>query len=953
MDQFAELVGRSYHLFDYVGAPDAETVIVMMGSGVGAATEAVTTLVAAGEKVGLLKVRLYRPFSIEAFVGALPETVTTLIALDRTKEPGAVGEPLYTDVASAVMEQTTIGAAPWATMPRVIGGRYGLSSKEFTPAMVKAVFDNAAADEPKNHFTVGIVDDVTHRSLSWDDDWSVSTEGVTEAVFFGLGADGTVGANKNSVKIVGEGTDMYTQGHFVYDSRKSGAITVSHLRFGPEPITSTYEITEADFVACHQFGFLERMGEFVLRVAGDGATFLLNSPYGPDEVWDKIPHEVQEQIIAKQLDVYIVDGHGVAEIAGLGGRINTVLQTCFFALSGILPQDEAIAAIKDAIKKSYARFGDAVLERNYAAVDAAIAAMHRLEIPEAASSEIRLRRTVPEYAPDFVQRITAMMLAGNGNLLPVSALPADGTFPTGTTQYEKRSIAREIPIFDPEICIQCAKCAIVCPHATIRMKAFPEEAVADAPDGFKDRLLPFRSKELENHFMTIQVAPEDCTGCGVCVDVCPAKSKTEVKHKAINMEPKEDHLEIEREYWDYFLTIPEPDRSDFNPFNVKGSQLLDPLFEFSGACSGCGETPYVKLLTQLFGDRLLLANATGCSSIYGGNLPTTPYRTNAEGRGPTWSNSLFEDNAEFGLGMRLALDQETNEARYLVSELSDQIGEDLATTILEADMSDHDGIEFQRKHVVELQAALAQIEDSRARRLEAITGALVRKSVWIVGGDGWAYDIGFGGVDHALASGKNVNILVLDTEVYSNTGGQASKATPRAAVAKFAASGKNIGKKDLGQIAMSYDNVYVAQIAMGANNTQAVKAFVEAESYEGPSLIIAYSTCIAHGINMETSMSHQKDLVDAAYWPLYRYDPRVADEGKHAFHLDSRPPKLKFVDVAKDEARFAMLQRSAPEAAERLFAKAQDDIDERWQLYEQFVDLDRVIIEGDDEEGQE
>jgi pyruvate-ferredoxin/flavodoxin oxidoreductase len=834
------------------------------------------------------------------------------------------------------------------SLPRVIGGRFALASKEFTPAMVKAVFDNAAADSPKNHFTVGIYDDVTNLSLAWDKDWKIERDGVTEAVFFGLGADGTVGANKNSVKIVGEGTDMYTQGHFVYDSRKSGATTVSHLRFSKTPIESTYEITEADFVACHQFNFLEKMN--ILHVARPGATFLLNSPYGPDEVWDRIPREAQEQIIAKQLDVYIVDGHGVAESAGLGGRINTVLQTCFFGLTGILPQDEAIVAIKGAITKSYGRFGEAVLERNYAAVDAALAAMHKLEVPAAASSNVHKRETVPAHAPDFVKRVTAMMLEGKGDLLPVSALPVDGTFPTGTTQYERRSIAREIPIFDPEICIQCAKCTIVCPHATIRMKVFPEDAIEGAPDSFKERVLPFSSRELDDHFMMIQVAPEDCTGCGVCVDVCPAKSKTEVRHKAINMEPKDDHLEVERENWDFFLSIPEPDRSDFNIFTVKGSQMLDPLFEFSGACSGCGETPYIKLLTQMFGDRLLVANATGCSSIYGGNLPTTPYRTNAEGRGPTWSNSLFEDNAEFGLGMRLALDQGGEEARFLVAELSDQIGEDLATTILEADQSDHDGIEFQRKHVKELEAALAQIQDARARRLEAITGALVRKSVWIIGGDGWAYDIGFGGVDHALASGKNVNILVLDTEVYSNTGGQASKATPRAAVAKFAASGKNVGKKDLGQIAMSYDNVYVAQIAMGANNTQAVKAFVEAESYEGPSIIIAYSTCIAHGINMETSMSHQKDLVDAAYWPLYRYDPRVAEEGKHAFHLDSRPPKLTFADVAKDEARFAMLQRSAPEAAERLFAKAQADIDERWQLYEQFVDLDRVIIEGDNGE---
>ena len=938
MGSFAERTGRHYSLFDYVGAPDAETVIVMMGSGVGAAAEAVRSLTGEGRKVGLLKVRLYRPFAANAFVAALPSTVKHLVALDRTKEPGAVGEPLYTDVIAAAVEETAAGRAPWHTMPAITGGRYGLSSKEFTPAMVRAVFDNAEADEPRNHFTVGIVDDVTHRSLDWDKEWSVPAKGL-QAVFFGLGADGTVGANKNSVKIIGEHTDQYTQGHFVYDSRKSGAVTVSHLRFADEPITSTYLISDADFVACHQFGFLEKMD--ILDVARDGATFLLNSPHGPDEVWDKIPREVQEQIITKQLDVYIVDGHGVAEAAGLGGRINTVLQTCFFALAGILSRDEAIDAIKDAIRKSYARFGEAVLERNYAAVDGAIAAMSKLEIPAEADSELRMRALVPEHAPDFVQRVTSMMLAGRGDLLPVSALPIDGTFPTGTTQYERRSIAREIPIFDPDICIQCAKCTIVCPHAAIRMKAFPEAVAGDAPDTFKT--LSFRSKELDGHLMTIQVAPDDCTGCGVCVDVCPAKSKTEVKHKAINMETKEDHLDAERANWDFFETIPEPDRSTFTMTNVKGSQMLDPLFEFSGACSGCGETPYLKLLTQLFGDRILVANATGCSSIYGGNLPTTPWRTNAEGRGPAWANSLFEDNAEFGLGMRLALDQEQQEAETLVRELAGDLDDDLVAALLDADQDDHDGIEAQRARVADLVGRLKTIDDPRARRLEAVTGALVRKSVWIVGGDGWAYDIGFGGVDHAMASGRNINILVLDTEVYSNTGGQASKATPRAAVAKFAASGKPIPKKDLGQIAMAYENVYVAQIAMGANNTQAVKAFVEAEAFDGPSLIIAYSTCIAHGIDMATSMSHQKDLVDAAYWPLYRYDPRVTSEGKHAFHLDSRAPKLSFAEVAKKEARFAMLMRSSPQTAERLFALAQDDIDERWRLYEQFVDIERVI----------
>ena len=939
MDRLAGLVDRQYHLFDYVGAPDAETVIVLMGSGVGAAEEAVNKLVAEGRKVGMIKVRLYRPFASGAFVAALPPTVRTVVALDRTKEPGAVGEPLYTDVVAAIVEETHDERTTWAVMPRVLGGRYGLSSKEFTPAMVKAVFDAAETDDAPREFTIGIFDDVTNLSLDWDPEWSAEPDGV-KAVFFGLGADGTVGANKNSVKIVGENTDQHAQGHFVYDSRKSGAVTISHLRFASQEIQSTYLITDADFVACHNFGFLEKMD--VLGVARFGATFLLNSPYGPDEVWDKIPREVQEQIVSKQLDFYIVDGHGVAEKAGLGGRINTVLQTCFFYLSGILPRDESIAAIKKAIEKSYARFGESVLERNYAAVDGAIEAIHKVEVPASASSQLEMRPVVPPTAPDFVKRVTAMMLEGKGDLLPVSALPVDGTFPTATTQYELRSIAREIPIFDAEICIQCAKCTIVCPHAAIRMKAFPAELAENAPDALQ--VLPFRSKELEGHVMTIQVAPDDCTGCGVCVNVCPAKSKEVVKHKAINMEPKEDHLEVERANWDFFKTIPEPDRTLININNVKGSQLLDPLFEFSGACSGCGETPYIKLLTQLFGDRIMVANATGCSSIYGGNLPTTPYAVNSEGRGPTWANSLFEDNAEFGLGMRLALDQEVDAARRLVAALSGEIGEDLATALLDADQSDQAGLDAQRARVAELVGKLKTVDDSRARRLEVIAGTLVRKSVWIVGGDGWAYDIGFGGVDHAMASGRNINILVLDTEVYSNTGGQASKATPRGAVAKFAASGKTVAKKDLGQIAMAYKNVYVAQIAVGANNIQTVKAFQEAEAFEGPSLIVAYSTCIAHGIDMETSMEHQKDLVSSGFWPLYRYDPRVTLEGKHAFHLDSRKPTLAFAEVAKTEGRFAMLMRSAPETAERLFAMAQEDIDERWNLYEQFEDMDRTIL---------
>ncbi len=944
MDALHDQTGRRYHLFDYVGAPDAETVMVMMGSGIGAAEEAVRDLLDQGQKVGLVKVRLYRPFAAGAFVASLPPTVRTVIAMDRTKEPGAVGEPLYTDVIAALVEQTNAAATTWAVLPRVVGGRYGLSSKEFTPAMAMAVFRNGQAEEPKQHFTIGITDDVTHRSLPWDPNDAPDVPETLQAVFYGLGSDGTVGANKNSVKIVGDHTNLYTQGHFVYDSRKSGAVTVSHLRFGPEPISSTYLVHRADFVACHHFGFLEKMD--VLHLARPGATFLLNAPFEPDEVWDQIPIEVQRQIIEKEIDLYVVDGDDIAADAGLGGRINTVLQTCFFVLTDLLPKDEAVAAVKDAIDKTYARFGEVVLERNHAAVDAAIASLARIEVPAEATSAYTMRPVVPADSPDFVKRVTAMMLGDAGDLLPVSALPVDGTFPTGTTQYERRGIAREIPIFDPEICIQCAKCTIVCPHAAIRLKAFPAEDLAGAPDTFKT--LPFRSRDLDDHLMTIQVAPDDCTGCAVCVDVCPAKSKTEVKHKAINMEPRLDHLEEERANWDFFLGIPEPDRRTIDIASVKGSQLLDPLFEFSGACSGCGETPYLKLLTQMFGDRILVANATGCSSIFGGNLPTTPWRADADGRGPAWSNSLFEDNAEFGLGMRLALDHQIGECKHLLGVLADRLDASLVERLLDDPSHDETGLRARREDVETLEAALAAIDGPEARRLAEIAGALSNKSVWIVGGDGWAYDIGFGGLDHVFASGRNVNILVLDTEVYSNTGGQASKATPRAAVAKFAASGKTVGKKDLGQIAMSYGNVYVAQIAIGANNPQTVKALAEAEAHDGPSLIIAYSTCIAHGIDMATSMSHQRELVEAGYWPLYRFNPSTNGDS-HPFHLDSRTPKLQFTDIARKEARFAMLERTAPEEAARLFGLAQADIDERWRLYEQLTDIERTVPHEEEE----
>ncbi|NND03738.1 MAG: pyruvate:ferredoxin (flavodoxin) oxidoreductase [Acidimicrobiia bacterium] len=939
LDKLAEATGRRYGLFDYFGAPDAERVIVLMGSGAGAAREAVDHLGAAGEKVGVLVVHLYRPFSIAHFLDALPESVKTIGVLDRTKEPGAVGEPLYQDVAVALREAGRTGT-------KVYGGRFGLSGKEFTPQMVMAVFGELAADSPMPHFTVGINDDVTHLSLKVDADWTKPPD-VTEAVFYGLGADGTVGANKNSVKIIGEQTELFSQGHFVYDSKKSGAITVSHLRFSPSPIQSTYLISDADFVACHNFGFLEKID--VLDIAGEGATFLLNSPYSAADVWAKLPRRTQEQIVEKKLRLFVVDGDSVATEAGLGRRVNTVLQTCFFALADIIPRDEAIAAIKESIRKAYGKRGEIVLQRNFAAVDAALDGLHEVEIPVAASSTLEMRPAVPDIAPDFVQRITGMIIAGKGDQLPVSALPVDGTFPTDTAQWEKRSIAPEIPIWDPEICIDCGRCALACPHAAIRIKVYDPEALEAAPDTFQTKA--WKSKEYAGKNLTVQVAPLDCTGCGVCVDVCPAHSKEVVKHKSINMEPKLAHEEAETTNFDFFLEIPEMDRTEVRIDSISGSQLLQPLFEYSGACSGCGETPYVKLLSQMFGDRIMVANATGCSSIYGGNLPTTPWAQNEDGRGPTWSNSLFEDNAEFGLGMRLAIDGQSSTARQLVGEMAPQLG-GLATEILEADQSDEAGLHKQRERVAELRSLLKSIETAEARQLESVADYLVKMDVWIVGGDGWAYDIGFGGLDHVLALGRNVNILVLDTEVYSNTGGQASKATPRAAVAKFAAGGKSTGKKDLGMIAQSYGNVYVAQVAMGANMNQVVKAFAEAEAHEGTSLIIAYSPCIAHGIDMTTMMSHQKEAAQSGYWPLYRYDPKAEALEKPALRLDSRKPTIKFKDFAEKEGRFAMLARANPEYAAELTAAAQADIDNRWQLYEQMVDVHRTAVFEDEEKDE-
>jgi pyruvate-ferredoxin/flavodoxin oxidoreductase len=937
MDRFAELTGRAYHLFDYHGAPDAERVVVLMGSGNGAVDETVDALLDRGEKVGVVNVRLYRPFSGEAFAAALPSTVRAVAVLDRTKEPGAVGEPLYQDVVTALAERVAAGLLP--AMPRVIGGRYGLSSKEFDPPMAKAVVDELAKEEPKNHFTVGIVDDVSHTSLDVDRPFTTEADDVVRAVFYGLGADGTVGANKNSVKIIGEGTDLYAQGYFVYDSKKSGAMTTSHLRFGPHPIRSSYLIGsgQANFVACHQFSFLERMD--VLDVAAPGATFLLNSPFGPEVVWDRLPVETQAAIVEKGLRFHVVDAQKVATAVGLGTRVNTILQTCFFALAGVLDQAEAVARIKAAIEKSYGKRGRAVVEQNFAAVDAALDGLREVDVPAATSGDLHRNPPVPAEAPDFVQRVTAMMIAGKGDLLPVSALPVDGTFPTDTAQWERRSIALEIPIWDPEICIDCAKCALVCPHAAIRMKVFEPAAAEGAPVTFKHK--EWRDREHPGMWMTIQVAPDDCTGCGVCVDVCPAKSKEVVKHKSIDMEPKLDHLEVERENFAFFSQIPPMDRRGVKVASIKGSQMLEPLFEYSGACAGCGETPYLKVMSQMFGDRVLIANATGCSSIYGGNLPTTPWSKDENGRGPAWSNSLFEDNAEFGLGMRLSLDHQKAFARSLLERLAPSVGDELARAILEAPQRDEAGLAEQRARVAELKRLLEAREDDEARNLLAVADALVRKSVWIVGGDGWAYDIGFGGVDHVLATGRDVNLLVLDTQVYSNTGGQASKATPRGAVAKFAAAGKQIGRKDLGMIAAAYGNVYVAQIALGADNAQTVKALAEAESWDGPSLVIAYSTCIEHGIDMATSMTHQAEAVKSGFWPLWRYDPRLAVDGEHAMQLDSKAPTLPLAEFQSKEARFAMLARSRPKEFSALQELAQADAQERRHLYEQLAGVER------------
>ncbi len=923
MDRVAERTGRAYHLVDYEGAADADRVVVLMGSGAEVAHEAVDALRQTGARVGVLKVRLFRPFPTEAFLAALPPTVTAVAVLDRTKEPGSAGEPLYQDVVTAFAERG-------ARRPILVGGRFGLGSKEFTPAMVKAVFDQLASPAPRNHFTVGIRDDLTHTSLEVDAAWSSEHPETVRAVFYGLGADGTVGGNKNAIKIIGEEAGLHAQGYFVYDSKKSGSVTVSHLRFGPRPIRSSYLISRANFVACHQFHLLERMD--VLGLAEPGAIVLLNSPHDAEQIWDRLPAAVQRQLIERQLRLYVIDAVSVAREAGLGGRINTVMQVCFFGLTGLMPLPDAIAAIKRGIEKSYGQRGEVIVAKNFAAVDAALARLREVTIPAAVTSRIAMRRAVPAGAPEFVQLVSARLIAGDGDQLPVSALPADGAWPTGTTRWEKRDLAAEVPVWDSEICIQCGKCVLVCPHAVIRAAVCEPAALAMAPPGF--RSAPARWRQFGEQRYTLQVSTDDCTGCRLCVEACPVKNKREVRLKAINMVARVPDREPERANWEFFRTLPEPARAVLSLDHVKDVQLLEPLFEFSGACAGCGETPYLKLLSQLFGDRSMIANATGCSSIYGGNLPTTPWTTNRAGRGPAWANSLFEDNAEFGLGMRLAADQQRLRAEALLAQLTPVLGEALVVEMLAADQRTDQEIAEQRERVCRLRGLLATRTEPEARDLLTLADALVRRSVWIVGGDGWAYDIGFGGLDQVLASGRDVNILVLDTEVYSNTGGQMSKATPRGAVAKFAASGKRTPKKDLGLFAMSYGHVYVAQVALGGDDGHAIRVFREAEAFNGPSLIIAYSHCIAHGYDLVHGLEQQKLAVQCGHWPLFRYHPGLAREGRNPFQLDSKPPSIPLRTYAYNETRYTMLAHGHPEAAAALLADAERDLLERWHRYE-------------------
>ena len=945
MDKFAGLTGRQYHLYEYHGSPTAERIIVLMGSGCEAAHETVDLLLQQGQRVGVLKVRLYRPFDVQRFVHALPATVKRMAVLDRTKEPGSSGEPLYLDCLAALSESHYATWGKFDSLPTLVGGRYGLSSKEFTPAMIKGVFDNLAKPSPKNHFTIGINDDVTGTSLDYDASFSIEPANVFRAMFYGLGADGTVGANKDTIKLIGEHTENFAQGYFVYDSKKSGATTVSHLRFGPNPIRSTYLISEANFIGCHQPLFLER-----LDIAANlihGGTLLINAPWPVEEVWERLPDTTQRQLIDRGAKLYIIDADKVAREAGIKGRINTVMQTCFFHLANVLPPEEAIAEIKNSIRKTYGKKGDDIVQVNLQAVDAAVSHLYEVKVPASVSSRTNLLKPVPNEAPDFVRNVLGKIIAGRGDELPVSALPADGTYPTGTARWEKRNLAAEIPVWDPNVCIQCGKCVFVCPHAVIRSKVYEPAVLVDAPITFQNTSA--RAPEWKGKKYTLQVAPEDCTGCGICVDVCPARNKSEARLKAINMRPQEPLRAPERDNWNYFLKLPEADRRTASVTSVRGMQTLEPLFEFSGACAGCGETPYLKLLTQLFGDRLLVANATGCSSIYGGNLPTTPWAKNAEGRGPAWANSLFEDNAEFGLGYRVSVDKQAEFAREMLQQLSPNVGAELAAKILGADQKDEAGIYDQRIAVGELKQKLEVIRarngndhaaSDLASRLMPVADLLVRKSVWIIGGDGWAYDIGFGGLDHVLASGRNVKVLVLDTEVYSNTGGQCSKSTPRGAVAKYAAGGKPAAKKDLGLIAMTYGNVYVASVAMGAKDEHTLKAFLEAEAYDGPALIIAYSHCIAHGINMTTGMQNQKAAVQSGHTLLYRHNPDRTARGENPMQLDSPAPKQGVATFMNMENRFKMLTKSRPEEARKLAAAAQNDSEVRWQLYQYLASRD-------------
>jgi pyruvate-ferredoxin/flavodoxin oxidoreductase len=925
MDQFARLTGRQYRLYEYHGDPSAERVIVLMGSGAEAVHEAVDYLNAKGERVGVLKVRLYRPFDMNGFVEALPKTVKSMAVLDRTKEPGALGEPLYQDCIVALRESRS------KIQPKVVGGRYGLSSKEFTPAMVKAVYDELKKEEPKNHFTIGIEDDVTHTSLAYDPKFSTEDDRVFRGVFYGLGSDGTVGANKNSIKIIGENTDNYAQGYFVYDSKKAGAITVSHLRFGPKPIHSTYLVSYANFVGCHQPVFLERYDQ-MLEGLMPGGTFLLNTQFSAEEIWDKLPVLFQKQIIEKKVRFYVIDAYKVAYESGMRQRINTVMQVCFFGISGVLPKEEAIKEIKKSIVKTYGSKGEEVVNMNLKAVDHTLAHLHEVKVPSEVRGNLQLKKPVPDEAPEFVRDVLGKINSGHGDELPVSALPDDGTYPTATCRWEKRNIALEIPVWDKDICIQCGKCAIVCPHATIRFKAYDPALLANAPATLKSA--EAKDPQWKGMKFTLQVAPEDCTGCGVCIDACPVKNKTEVKLRAINMKPQPPLRAQERENWEFFLRIPDMDRRALKVDSIRQQQTQLPLFEFSSACAGCGETPYLKLVSQLFGDRMIVANATGCSSIYGGNLPMTPWSQNAEGRGPAWSNSLFEDNAEFGFGYRVSIDKQKQFAEELLKKLSGEIGQELVEPLISAPQKNETDIFNQRQRVETLKSKLKRLDTAEAKQLAKIADILVKKSVWIIGGDGWAYDIGYGGLDHVLASGRNVNVLVLDTEVYSNTGGQMSKATPRGAIAKFAAAGKPNGKKDLGLMAMTYGNVYVAKIALGARDDHALKAILEAEAYEGPSLIIAYSHCVAHGINMATGLQNQKAAVESGQWLLYRFDPQKLEAGENPFQLDSRAPKRAVEEYLMMENRFKMLTKSRPQEAKLLFKMAQQDAEMRWKLYE-------------------